>query len=127
MKGTGASGIFWVRMFWICQKRTHPTRWECERQGRCLYMTVSQASHQNKDGDPLTEGQSWTCMCQRDNGISVGNFRAGHGVLVEMRLPGIQDLCYVRAEAPDHHVNDVRTIQIELAEVEHTDALSHVR
>ena len=112
-------------MFWICYKRTHPTRWEGERQVRCLSMTVSQASHQNKDGDPLT--QSWTCMCQRDNGVSVGKFRAGHGVSVEMRLPGIEDFCYVRAEAPDHHVNDVRTIQIEPTEVEHTDALSHGR
>ena len=92
-----------------------------------LFMTVSQTWFQNKEGDPLAEGQSWTCMCQRDNGVSVGNFRAGHGVLVEMKLPGIQDLCYVRAEAPDHHFNDARTIQIEPTEVEHTDALSHGR
>ena len=30
-----------------------------------------------------------------------------------MRLRGIDDLCYVRAEAPDHHINDVRAIHYE--------------
>ena len=86
-KGETASGVFWVRMFRICHKRTHPTRWEGERQGRCLSMTVSKAWRQNKDGDPLAEGQSWTCMCQRANEVSMGKFRAGHGVSVEMMLP----------------------------------------
>ena len=73
-------------------------------------MTVSKAWHQNKTGDPLAQGQNWTCIRQRNQGVSVGKFRAGHGVLVEMRLPGIDDLCYVRAEAPDHHINDVLAI-----------------
>ena len=40
-------------------------------------------------------------------------FRARHGVLVEMKLPGIDDLCYVRAKAPDHHINNVRAIHYE--------------
>ncbi len=113
VKGESPAGPFWVRMFWICQKRTHETRWEGNRQGRCLSMTTSKAWHQNKEGDPLAEGQSWTCNCQRHQGYSEGKFLGGHGVLCEMKLPGIAELCYVKAEAPDGHVNDVRAIHYE--------------
>ena len=73
-------------------------------------MTCSQAWHRNIDDDPLAEGQSWTCKCQRHGGQSLGKFRAGHGVLCEMKLPGFAELCYVRAEAPNEHINDVRAI-----------------
>jgi hypothetical protein len=105
-------GVFWIRMYWICQKHTHPTKWEGKRPQRCLSMTLSKKWHQNKE-DPLDECQTWTCNCQREQGYSEGKFRAGHGVLVEMKVPGVGQLCYVRAEAPDDHVNDIRAIHYE--------------
>ena len=113
-----SGGFFWVRMYWICQKRTHHTRWEGNKQGRCLSMTMSKKWHQNVENDPLSEFQSWTCECQRwakptGDVVSEGKFRAGHGVVVEMKVPGIPEICYVRAEAPDDHVNDVRAIHYE--------------
>ena len=30
-----------------------------------------------------------------------------------MKLPGFTELCYVRAEAPNDHINDVRAIHYE--------------
>ena len=114
VKGIGPSGTFWVRMFWVCQKRTHPSRCEGDRRGRCLSMTISKAWRHNKKDDPLAEGQPWTCMCQRNLGYSAGRFRAWHGVLCEIKLPGGQGLCYVTADAPDEHINDVRAIHYDL-------------
>ena len=110
VKGETPNGPFWVRMVWICQKGTHPSKWEGDKPGRCMSMTISKAWHRNVADDPLAEGQSWTCKCQRQNGHSVGKFRAAHGVLCEMKLPGFTELCYVRAEAPNDHINDMRAI-----------------
>ena len=64
-------------------------------------------------GRPVGGGANWTCMCQREHGVSEGNVLGKHGVLCETKLPGVDDLCYVRADSPDYHINDVRAIRYE--------------
>ena len=79
-----------------------------------MSMTISKAWRHNKKDDPLAKWQPWTCMCQHNLNYSAGRFRAWHGVLCEIKLPGGQGLCYVKADAPDEHINDVRAIHYDL-------------
>jgi len=92
------------RMWYVCRGRT---RW-CEVDNKpieCLFVILSK-SWDTLFEDPLAPGQRWKCTCGT-------RYRAGFGVICEVKVNGVPDCVYLKAEVPDKHVEDARAIFYE--------------
>lgn len=99
-----------MKMFWICLKKTD---WNERLQTHvpCRRMQVSKG-WKTKKADPLAAGQSWQCSCG-------GTYKAGFGVLLEVKLATEGFVRYLRAEAPQEYVWDAlsKFHELELVDV----------
>ena len=97
-------GASYLRMWYICQRRTDTHEWEGSQNARCLHLTTSKNWERFKE-DPLAAGQSYQCACY-------AGYKTFSGVIIEMHIVGV-GRCYCRAPVPDWHVEDARAMLYE--------------
>ncbi|MFM7989580.1 MAG: hypothetical protein ACKPKO_60725, partial [Candidatus Fonsibacter sp.] len=97
-------GSSYLRMWYICQRRTDTVNWEGNQNGRCLHLTTSKNWDRFKE-DPLAPGQSYMCACG-------AGYKTLSGVRIELHIQGV-GRCYCRAPVPDWHVEDSRAMLYE--------------
>ena len=71
----------------------------------CLLVLLSKCWGNMYEG-PLALDQRWACTC-------AARYRAGFGVICEVKVKGVLDCVDLKVEVPDKHVEDARVVFYE--------------